>query len=51
MAVNEKESEISRLRLLETEKDIRIEEAQQRDFQHQLTSEQNAWQEISSMLQ
>ena len=50
MAVNEKDSEISRLRLLETEKDLRM-EAQQRDFQHQLTSEQNAQQEISNMLQ
>ena len=36
--------------MLETEKDLRI-EVQQRDFQHQLTSEQNAQQEISSMLQ
>ena len=49
-AVNEKDSEISRLQFLEMETDLRI-EVQQRDFQHQLTSEQNAWQEISNTLQ
>ena len=48
--VTEKESEISRLRSLETEKDLRL-EAQQRDFHDQLNAEQNTRQEITNTLQ
>ena len=48
--VTEKESEISRLRVLETEKDLRI-KAQQRDFQSQLIAEQAARQGVSSTLE
>ena len=48
--VSEKECEIRRLRLLETEKDLRI-KLQQRDFQNQLIAEQTAQQEVSSTLE
>ena len=37
----EKDSEISHLRIEETEKDLRL-QAQQRDFEVQLVTEQNA---------
>ena len=48
--VSEKESEISRLQIAETEKDLRI-KAQQRDFQNQLIAEQTACQQVSSTLE
>ena len=48
--ISKKESEIRRLRLLETEKDLRI-KAQQRDFQNQLIAEQTARQEVSCTLE
>ena len=47
--VLEKESEISRLGTVETEKDLRI-EMQQRDFQNQLIPEQAACQQVSGTL-
>ena len=48
--VSKKESKISRLQLLETDKDLRI-IAQQRDFQNQLITEQTAQQEVSNTLE
>ena len=48
--VTDKDSEISRLHILETEKDLRI-EAQQRDFQSQLIAKQNVWQEVSNTVE
>ena len=47
--MSEKESKISRLRVLEAEKDLRI-KAQQRDFLNQLIIEQTARQEVSNTL-
>ena len=48
--VSEKESEISRLRTAEMEKDLRI-EAQQRDFQNQLIVKQAANKQVSGTLE
>ena len=48
--VTEKDTEISRLRIEETQKDLRL-EAQQRDFQAQLTAEQIAHQQVSNTLE
>ena len=48
--VTKKDSEISHLRIKETQKDLRI-EAQQQDFQGQLIAEQTACQQVSSTLQ
>ena len=47
--VTEKDSEISHLRIKETQKDLRI-EAQHRDFQAQLVTEQTEHQQVSSTL-
>ena len=48
--VTEKDTEISRLRIEDTQKDLRL-EAQQRDFQAQLTAEQIAHQQVSNTLE
>ena len=47
--VTEKDTEISHLRIEDTEKDLRL-EAQQCDFQAQLTAEQTARQQVSNTL-
>ena len=48
--ITEKDTEISHLRIKDTEKDLRL-EAQQRDFQAQLTVEQTARQQVSNTLE
>ena len=49
-AVTEKDAEISRLRNEEMEKDLRL-QAQHRDFQAQLSAEQNACEQVTNMLE
>ena len=49
-AVMEKDAEISRLHNEEMEKDLRL-QAQHRDFQAQLSAEQNAREQVTNMLQ
>ena len=49
-AVTEKDAEISRLRNEEMEKDLRL-QAQHRDFQAQLSAEQNAREQVTNMLE
>ena len=49
-AVTEKDVKISRLRNEEMEKDLRL-QAQHRDFQAQLSAEQNAWEQVTNMLE
>ena len=49
-AVIEKDAEISRLRIEETEKELRL-QAQQRDFQAHLTAEQTAREQVSNTLE
>ena len=49
-AVMEKDAEISRLRNEEMEKDLRL-QAQHRDFQAQLSAEQNAREQVTNMLE
>ena len=48
--VTEKDTELSRLRIEDTQKDLRL-EAQQRDFLAQLTAEQTARQQVSNTLE
>ena len=48
--VMEKDAEISRLRNEEMEKDLRL-QAQHRDFQAQLSAEQNAREQVTNMLE
>ena len=49
-AVTEKDAEISRLHNEETEKDLRL-QAQHRDFQAQLSAEQNAREQVTNTLE
>ena len=48
--VTEKDTELSHLRIEDTQKDLRL-EVQQHDFQAQLIAEQTACQQVSNMLE